>query len=96
MRVDSKFSEFLKEQVLLKDKDAIIFLFGSRLHNDLKGGDFDFLILSDHISFTKKLDLLVALKLKFGEQKIDLLVYPHSAILSNPFVKELLTSAKKL
>jgi hypothetical protein len=59
--------------------DAHIFLFGSRTIDSKRGGDIDLLIclsksMNASIVVRKKVDFLVALDLKLGEQKIDILV----------------------
>jgi len=54
---------------------ALVYLFGSRVKDSLKGGDIDLYIKtksSDALS--KKIKFLAALKDKIGEQKIDVLI----------------------
>lgn len=53
-----------------------IYVFGSRVDDRQKGGDIDLFIVSDNSKniLDKKLDFLVALKDKIGEQKIDLVI----------------------
>lgn len=50
-----------------------VFLFGSRIEDDLKGGDIDLLIHAEEKSMNirNKALFLVALKKKIGDQKID-------------------------
>ncbi|NPA39332.1 MAG: nucleotidyltransferase domain-containing protein [Thermodesulfobacteria bacterium] len=59
-------------------KDARVWIFGSRVDPNLKGGDIDIYIeVSDAEDLLeKKLDYLVKLKDTIGEQKIDLVVKP--------------------
>lgn len=66
------------------DKEARIYLFGSRARDGAKGGDIDLLVLSAKIDLWSKLDILAALHQELGEQKIDLLIYPD---LSRPFAR---------
>ncbi|MGZ3744780.1 MAG: nucleotidyltransferase domain-containing protein [Pseudobdellovibrionaceae bacterium] len=96
MRISKDFVSFLKQQVLSLDPQAKLFLFGSRIQDHLQGGDIDLLVLSDLISFSQKIDLLVQLKMKFGEQKIDLKVSPRSSQKQDPFVAEILKEALEL
>jgi predicted nucleotidyltransferase len=53
-----------------------VWLFGSRVNYSLKGGDIDIYIETDNVNdlFRKKVDFLVKLKDKIGEQKIDVIV----------------------
>ena len=60
-------------------RDGDIYLFGSRVDDEKKGGDIDLYIdleerLPYSVVFSKKIDFLVELKDKIGEQKIDVLV----------------------
>jgi len=57
-------------------KDAKVFIFGSRVKPELKGGDIDIFIEVPEIKnvTAKKVEFLVELKERIGEQKIDLIV----------------------
>ncbi len=60
-------------------KEARVWIFGSRIDPQLKGGDIDIYIeipKKENI-VEKKLDYLVKLKDAIGEQKIDLVVKPQ-------------------
>lgn len=53
---------------------AKVYLFGSRVDDDRKGGDIDLLIKSDEttlLTFNNKIQFLVDLKSKIGDRKID-------------------------
>lgn len=67
------------------DSDANIYLYGSRTDPLKKGGDIDLLIISDTLSFNDKINLLIALKEKLGEQKIDLSIKTANAFEADPF-----------
>lgn len=55
--------------------DAKIFLFGSRTDDSIKGGDIDlFIETSKNSSLQDKISFIVKLKLKLGDQKIDVVV----------------------
>lgn len=56
------------------DPAADVLLFGSRLHDDRRGGDIDLLIRSRKIDFSTKLRLKLALMNSLGDQKIDIAV----------------------
>jgi predicted nucleotidyltransferase len=59
-------------------EEDTLWLFGSRVKLDLKGGDIDLYIetnyLSQEIAIEKKLDFLVDLKKQIGDQKIDVII----------------------
>ncbi len=57
-------------------KGSKIILFGSRVHDDLNGGDIDLYIQPTTKSALseKKIDFLIALKEKIGDQKIDVIL----------------------
>ena len=57
-------------------KSGKIYLFGSRTDDNLKGGDIDLYITTENKDnlIEKKIDFLVSLKRKIGEQKIDVVI----------------------
>jgi predicted nucleotidyltransferase len=57
-------------------KGTKVILFGSRVDDELKGGDIDLYIQPMHPNALteKKIDFLVALKSKIGDQKIDVVI----------------------
>ena len=57
-------------------KNSKVFLFGSRVYDDIKGGDIDLYIQpSDNNNlWEKKIDFLVQLKSAIGDQKIDVII----------------------
>ncbi len=59
--------------------DAKVYLFGSRVRDDLKGGDIDILILSNpKLNWDEKHEIRMDFYSKFGEQKIDLLSFTYN------------------
>lgn len=53
---------------------AKVYLFGSRVDNNKKGGDIDLLINSDEtgrLTFQNKIQFLIDLKARIGDRKID-------------------------
>jgi len=62
-------------------EDARVWIFGSRVNPNLRGGDIDIYIeIPDYEKsnvFKRKIKYLVNLENKIGEQKIDLIVAPY-------------------
>ena len=85
MRLSKDEVRILKNTLYTLNSDAKLYLFGSRLYDNKKGGDIDLLIVSK--TFTKKLlrKLRVEFFKYFGEQKLDIIVDDGS--FSNPFHK---------
>ena len=74
MRLSEYERNSIKETILAFDSNAEIFLFGSRVDDNKKGGDIDLLIFSKTISFSDKIKLKLRLYDLIGEQKIDLIL----------------------
>jgi len=66
--------QIIRTCVAACDSSAQVLLFGSRLHNQQRGGDIDLLIRSRKIDFRKRLHLKLALMDALGPQKIDIAV----------------------
>lgn len=63
----------LKNSILLFDKNAKVYLFGSRTDDAKKGGDIDIAIISDAIGLKEKVKIKLNFFDQFEEQKIDIL-----------------------
>lgn len=74
MRLSQKQRTIIKTEILKRDEDAEIYLFGSRVDDEAKGGGIDLLVISTKIDFGVKLKILAQLMIKLGEKKIDLLL----------------------
>ena len=63
-------------------KNSRLWIFGSRVNPELKGGDIDLYIeIPDYKEtdlFKKKIKFLIKLEERIGEQKIDLIVAPYN------------------
>lgn len=82
------FNLFFREGVELR-------LYGSRAKDNLRGGDIDLLLRIEDPKITtefreKKHPMLVALKKKLGDQKIDLLIISKKDSEQDPFVQMIL------
>ena len=87
MRISEKERELINTTVHNYDPESKIFLFGSRVDDNKKGGDIDLLIITRRNSFLDQLNLKGKLKEKIGDQKIDLLLTDNqeSAFVKNIF-----------
>ena len=85
--------DVIKKVIKQFDKQAKIYLYGSRVDDNLKGGDIDLLVFSNKLSFMDKLKIKADLHYKLGEQKIDLLVTDDA---TKSFVQLALESATLL
>jgi predicted nucleotidyltransferase len=84
MRITEFERECLINAVKKIDSDAKIWLFGSRVFDNKKGGDIDIAILSSKIDLLNRIAIKQAIEDAIGEQKIDLLV---SKTGSEPFFR---------
>jgi len=83
----------LKSSIFLIDKDASIYLFGSRVDDDAKGGDIDIAIYSGKFSLIEKVKVKYNFFNQFGEQRIDLFTFNR---MDDPFWNVVKQNAIKL
>jgi len=76
MRLTNYEISSIKETFKKIFKSGNIYLFGSRVDDNQKGGDIDLYIDSINTDnrLEKKIDFLVLLKQKIGDQKIDVVI----------------------
>ncbi|MDZ4795092.1 MAG: nucleotidyltransferase domain-containing protein [Bacteroidota bacterium] len=74
MRLSNKEIQVIKDNILRIDKDAAIYLFGSRTDDKAKGGDIDLLIISTIIGFDEKVKIRTGILNQLEEQKIDFVI----------------------
>ena len=73
MRLNSGHIKFLKQSIINYLPGASVYLFGSRVDDNLKGGDIDILVLDDKVlTGQQKRNIKIAFYKEFGEQKIDI------------------------
>ena len=84
MRISETDRQTIQRAILEKDPSAQIYLFGSRVDDDAKGGDIDLLVISEKFTLLDKLAVLAKLHQALGDQKIDLVV---ARDLSKPFTR---------
>ena len=73
MRLSKEYRDTIKQTFYEVFGDGKIYLFGSRVDDNQKGGDIDLYLVVDKKlqSFDNKLKFLAKIKRKLGEQKID-------------------------
>ncbi len=84
MRLSEEERQTILGALAARDSAAEVYLFGSRVDDNAKGGDIDLLVLSERIGFGGKLDILVDLHKQLGDRKVDLIVAPD---LKRPFAR---------
>ena len=85
MRLSKEQREFFKKFVKKISNDAKVYLFGSRVDDNKRGGDIDILIVSKEIKKSDLRVLRVEFFKRFGEQKIDIILDDGS--FKSPFSK---------
>ena len=74
MRLTNQYIDLIRKTAARYFGDnAHVYLFGSRVQDNLKGGDIDLLVSTDEykMTFNNKVLFLVDLKKQLGDQKID-------------------------
>lgn len=84
------------EEIQRKVPAAAVYLYGSRVHEHLKGGDIDLLVLCEGIAFGNEVDMLLAIKRRIGDQKVDLTVASPGHAHQDPFLQSILPEALRL
>lgn len=79
------------------ERAAQLYLFGSRAHDHLKGGDIDLLLLAPAAAVKslreEKHFLLAEFKKEIGDQRIDLTLAEASKARRDPFIRHALDKA---
>ncbi len=70
------------------DPDALVYLFGSRVDDEKKGGDIDLLVFSEKMGLRKKIAFQAKLWQRLGEQKIDVVIPNKENLSFVKFIKE--------
>jgi uncharacterized protein len=96
MRLTAQEQASIHNEIVKKDPQAQIYLYGSRTQDHLMGGDIDLLVISETLSFSDKVDILIAIKDQIGDQKIDLSIKSEKDVKSDPFWQKILANATLL
>lgn len=84
MRLNQYEIQSIKDVVYSLDSNARIYLFGSRVDDDKRGGDIDLLIMSEKLTGRNVRKVRLALYDRIGEQKIDIII---ASDLRKPFTR---------
>jgi predicted nucleotidyltransferase len=93
MRLTETERESIRKIIFDLDPHAQVFLFGSRVFDDKKGGDIDLLVISSTITEKNRRPLKLKIYDALGGQKIDLLIARDT---SEPFVRIAFEEGKEL
>ena len=95
MRLKEEMREFFACYVRENFQDAKVYLFGSRIDDNAKGGDIDILVISNEkLSFMDISRMRIHFYKMFSEQKIDIINFAYSE--EDPFKKIALSHAIEL
>jgi predicted nucleotidyltransferase len=79
MRVENEKIQFLKKSVMKYLPDAAIYLIGSRVNDNLKGGDIDILVIGKkELTSQEKRNIKLAFYKELGEQKLDIISFTEN------------------
>ena len=93
MRLKDYEIQAIKDAVYQYDGDAVIYLFGSRVNDALKGGDIDLLVISSRLTYDDKLRIRQTIEEKIGERKIDIII---TSDIQRPFVRISMSEGARL
>ncbi|MBT4761273.1 MAG: nucleotidyltransferase domain-containing protein [Bdellovibrionaceae bacterium] len=96
MRLSRNEVQLITQVIHEKDKNALIYLFGSRTDNKKSGGDIDLIVLSETLGLEDKLNILGTIKKTIGDQKIDMILTNLEKSKSDPFISFNLKTAQAL
>jgi predicted nucleotidyltransferase len=79
MRLKDEQIKNIREAVLNRDPNARVYLFGSRVDDNQKGGDIDLLVLSQNLTNADRRRIKLDLYRSLGPRKIDLVLAQNDA-----------------
>lgn len=94
MRISKEEIELLRKVLSELDSEARIYLFGSRVYDEKKGGDIDLLVVSKILTRKNLRKIKREFFNKFGEQKIDIVL--DDGEFKNPFTEKFIKEALEL
>ena len=95
MRISKDQISTLKAALKEKNSNAKMYLFGSRVDDDAKGGDIDILLLlHEKLSLYEIFEIKNCFWKQYGEQKLDIVQFTFSE--NHPFKELAMQSSIKL
>lgn len=91
MRLNQNQVKILKDKLETICSSAQLYLFGSRVDDDKKGGDIDLIVVSKEVTKKDLRYLRIEFFKHFGEQKLDIIL--DDGEFKNPFIKHILKKA---
>lgn len=91
MRLNQNQVKILKDKLETICSNAQLYLFGSRVDDDKKGGDIDLIVVSKEVTKRDLRYLRIEFFKHFGEQKLDIIL--DDGEFKNPFIKHILKKA---
>ena len=91
MRLYQEQAKVLKDKLKTISSTAQLYLFGSRVDDEKKGGDIDLLVVSKEITKKDLRYLRIEFFKHFGEQKLDIIL--DDGEFKNPFTKHIIKKA---
>lgn len=91
MRLYQEQAKVLKDKLKSISSTAQLYLFGSRVDDEKKGGDIDLLVVSKEITKKDLRYLRIEFFKHFGEQKLDIIL--DDGEFKNPFTKHIIKKA---
>ena len=79
MRLKHEQIQSIRETILNRDPTAKVYLFGSRVDDNQKGGDIDLLVLSKKLTSDDRRKIKLDLYRSLGSRKIDLVLAQSDA-----------------
>lgn len=93
MRLKEKEKQVITQAVKSIDTDAQVYLFGSRVDDNRKGGDIDLLVFSGKMTYADKIKVKKNIFAAIEEQKVDILLSKDTKM---PFVQMVLEQGVRL
>ena len=93
MRISEEQKSSIVHSILKSDKNAQVYLVGSRVDDEQKGGDIDLLVISKEMNIFDLIDIRIRLSVSLNEFPFDVVLKKDW---NDPFVRWIRPTAIKL